>query len=394
MRKTALWLAILVMISFAATAHMAGDEPESDARPPAGGQMQSPQHYTVRTGDTLWDIAMRHKVVVSDLLTANRLPPGSVLAVGQTLLIPNRSGAAPTAPAVAKQPATARHVVQSGDTLWGIAMGYGVTTEVIASINRLGKASILTVGQTLVIPGPRRTPPPRPAIAAPPPASAIQTTAPLTATASLTATAPVQAAPEITPTQPISDVLPTESPPDIVQETPALAPAQASIEITATAALTPTLEPTPPPVEPPPPPPPAPTLPPAIADWPQIIFDLINEKRAAHGLPPLAWSPLLAQAAQTHAEDCGRRQFGSHVGSDGAKLRARLERAGYSPSYASENWVFARSPQGAVEWWYDEPPGRDPHRRNILARQYTEVGVGVAFGEGGHFYFITDFGRP
>lgn len=387
MRKTALLLVLLAMISFTATAHMAGDGPESGARPPSGGPPQSPQHYTVRSGDTLWDIAMQHKVTVADLLAANRLPPGSVLAVGQTLLIPNRSGAAPAAGTSARQPATVRHVVQSGDTLWGIAMGYGITTEVIASANRLGKTSFLAVGQELIIPSPKRIPPPRPAVAAPTLASPLQTTTVLTATA--TTTTPVQASPEITSTQPISDALPTESPPDIAQEAPVSAPASApaSVEITATIALTPTLEPAP--LSPL-----APALPPAIADWPQTIFYLINEKRAAQNLPPFAWSPLLAQAAQSHAEDCGRRQFGSHVGTDGAKLRARLERAGYSPAYASENWVFARSPQSAVAWWYDEPPGRDPHRRNILARQYTEVGIGVAFGEGGHFYFIADFGKP
>ena len=102
----------------------------------------------------------------------------------------------------------------------------------------------------------------------------------------------------------------------------------------------------------------------------------------------------MAQAAQAHAEDCANRGWGSHQGSDGARLRTRLERVGVRPAYTSENWVFSRGPEQGVEWWYNEPRGADPHRRNILSGQYTEVGIGVAVGTQGHYYFIADFARP
>jgi uncharacterized protein YkwD len=120
------------------------------------------------------------------------------------------------------------------------------------------------------------------------------------------------------------------------------------------------------------------------------LLGLINGKRAAVGLPPLAWSPQLAQAAQLHAQDCAKRDRGSHSGSDGATLETRLARAGTTPRWASENWANAQNAQHAFTIWWNETPGRDPHRRNILDPRYREIGIGIAPGPWG-VYFIADF---
>ena len=135
---------------------------------------------------------------------------------------------------------------------------------------------------------------------------------------------------------------------------------------------------------------PAPATP-SIASAPQQMLAFMNEQRAAYGLPALAWSPELASAAQAHAEDCAQRNSGSHTGSDGARLRARLQRAGYAAHWVSENWANARSLQQAFTMWWDELPGDDPHRRNILAPQFKEVGIGIAAGGWGAYY-VADFG--
>ena len=99
----------------------------------------------------------------------------------------------------------------------------------------------------------------------------------------------------------------------------------------------------------------------------------------------------LALAAQAHAEDCAQRNRGSHVGSDGAKLAARLARVGYAARTSSENWANAQSVQHTFGMWWNEPKGRDPHRRNILNPRFTEIGIGVAKGPWG-YYFVADFG--
>ncbi len=93
-----------------------------------------------------------------------------------------------------------------------------------------------------------------------------------------------------------------------------------------------------------------------------------------------------------HADDCAQRGWGSHVGSDGAQLRTRLARAGYQATWLGENWANSRTVQQTFDAWWDEPPGDDPHRRNILEPNYREIGIGVAAGGYGYF-FIADFGR-
>lgn len=390
MRKTSLLLAIILLVSFTATAEMAGpdrDVPITDAvsRPSTSGEnamdapvapamaqapslnTQSEQRYTIRSGDTLWDIALQNKVPLADLLAANSLAPNSLLSVGQVLLIPGSTGSRATATASPSTSAAAavRYSVQRGNTLWDIAVAYGVTVETVMKANRLNKDSILAVGQEVLIPDPKRTP--DASELAPAPLAVAPSAAP-----SATQVASAPAPGDVSATVVVSETVPAEAPPEIVATQPVTetAPGQASVEIVVVEVQ--------------------PAEAPAAA---LLVFALINEKRAGHGLAPLAWSPALAQAAQAHAEDCARRDFGSHVGSDGARLRQRLARAGYHPSAATENWVYSHSPQRGVEWWYNEPPGRDPHRRNILSNQYAEVGVGIVQDESGLYYIVADFGR-
>jgi uncharacterized protein YkwD len=121
-----------------------------------------------------------------------------------------------------------------------------------------------------------------------------------------------------------------------------------------------------------------------------LIVTLINEKRAGYGLPTLSWSPSLAEAAQAHAIDLAQRGWGSHVGSDGARLRTRLSREGYEAAWTSENWANSRNAQHAFEmWWYEGPGG--PHYENIMSWNYGEIGIGVAKGGWG-YYVVADFG--
>ena len=56
------------------------------------------------------------------------------------------------APAFASTAGT--HTVRSGDTLWSIARRYGVSVDVLASVNRLANPDALQLGQRIVIPVP------------------------------------------------------------------------------------------------------------------------------------------------------------------------------------------------------------------------------------------------
>jgi uncharacterized protein YkwD len=132
-------------------------------------------------------------------------------------------------------------------------------------------------------------------------------------------------------------------------------------------------------------------LPAALAGWPAQIMALMNERRTSQGLHALTWSAELAAAAQAHADDCQRRGWGSHVGSDGAITRTRLARAGYAARWSGENWANARSPADAFAMWWNEPRGADPHRSNIMNPMYREAGIGIVTAPWGYYFFV-DFG--
>lgn len=122
--------------------------------------------YTVVSGDSLWSIAKRNHLSVSDLAESNNLRASSVLKVGQKLIIPGESvkvestlaatepeKAEPkkAAPPVSKE--TMKHVVASGETLGGIARKYGVSVGTIATANSISDPAKIRPGQELIIPG-------------------------------------------------------------------------------------------------------------------------------------------------------------------------------------------------------------------------------------------------
>src|SRR3954452_12135009 len=89
--------------------------------------------YKVQPGDNLITIASRFGVSVDAIVAANALPSRSTIYTGQVLVIPS-SGSNPAPPPRTGQTS---YKVQSGDTLGGIAVRYGVTTDAIARANGL-----------------------------------------------------------------------------------------------------------------------------------------------------------------------------------------------------------------------------------------------------------------
>ena len=149
-------------------------------------------------------------------------------------------------------------------------------------------------------------------------------------------------------------------------------------------------------VEPEPAAPAAPVAPPPdVAALPAEIFRLLNEQRAAYGLPALAWNGILAQAAQRHADDCYARGYCGHTGSDGSTYRERIIREGYDPVRWSECWAWYGSAEQAVAMWMDEVPPNRPapahHPSNLPHRGW---GGGWCPARGAVYYFIADFGTP
>lgn len=95
--------------------------------------------YSVRKGDTLWDISRKYNVDLKTLQIINNLDSRAVLAVGQVIEIPyNRSRV---------------HTIAAGDTLWDIASKYDTSIEEVLRLNGGVNPKNLKIGQKLVIPG-------------------------------------------------------------------------------------------------------------------------------------------------------------------------------------------------------------------------------------------------
>lgn len=96
----------------------------------------SAQEIVVRPGDTLWDLARRHDTTVEELRQSNGLA-GSALQPGMVLNLPSGSDLVPVS-----------YTVKAGDTLYEIALAFGLTTDQLIAYNDL-EGTVIRPGQSL-----------------------------------------------------------------------------------------------------------------------------------------------------------------------------------------------------------------------------------------------------
>ena len=129
--------------------------------------------YSVRAGDTMWDIARAFGTTVGALRRINYIERGSRIYVGQKMKIPasatklkdknvvdSKSSAAyaktdnasvKSKSSGKKKAGSGTYKVRRGDTLWDIARKYGTTTASIRRLNGLGRSSRIYPGQLLIV---------------------------------------------------------------------------------------------------------------------------------------------------------------------------------------------------------------------------------------------------
>lgn len=98
--------------------------------------------HVVQRGESLWQIASRYQVTITQITDINGLENPNQLVVGQALIIPSYD---------------VYHTVRSGEALWSIAQHYGTTADTIVRANGITNPALIYPGTVLRIPAIRHT---------------------------------------------------------------------------------------------------------------------------------------------------------------------------------------------------------------------------------------------
>lgn len=104
---------------------------------PDNAPSQTGTYYTVVSGDTLWNIALAYGVDVWELANANGISNPALIYPGQTIYIGTASNS------------SNYYTVKSGDTLSGIAAMYNTNYWTLAEINGISNPDLIYEGQII-----------------------------------------------------------------------------------------------------------------------------------------------------------------------------------------------------------------------------------------------------
>lgn len=133
-----------------------------------------------------------------------------------------------------------------------------------------------------------------------------------------------------------------------------------------------------------------PVLDPKIDEFQNKVVALTNVERAKHGLPALKINWELQRMARIKSEDMRNKNYFDHHSPTFGSPFDMMKQFGIPYSYAGENIAAGQqTPESVVKAWMNSPG----HRANILKREFTEIGCGVALGGSYRIYWSQEFIR-
>jgi uncharacterized protein YkwD len=141
-----------------------------------------------------------------------------------------------------------------------------------------------------------------------------------------------------------------------------------------------------------------------VAETRAATLCLLNGERTKRGLRKLRSHDTLRSVATNYSRLMVRQRFFDHVSPGGSTLTSRIRRTSYLRSTQAwslgENLAWGSghyaTPREIVQSWMESPG----HKRNILDRDFTEIGIGIALGapvaafaSSGAATYTTEFGR-
>lgn len=144
--------------------------------------------------------------------------------------------------------------------------------------------------------------------------------------------------------------------------------------------------------------PPVTTLPPmsnadyttlSLAKQEEIVFTLLNQDRAAYGLPALVLDKELSRIARIKCEDMRDNHYFAHESPTYGRAAQMLTHFGYAYNGCGENIAHHATVQKAQAAFISSPA----HRINVMGKQWLKVGIGVCYDENGFVYVTQIFAR-
>jgi uncharacterized protein YkwD len=132
------------------------------------------------------------------------------------------------------------------------------------------------------------------------------------------------------------------------------------------------------------------------------VVALINQARAAAGLPPLTVTAGLVASASAHnmlmAEGCGllhqcpgEPPLGARESAAGVHWTTAGENLGEGGPVADTTAAITQMAIGITQYMLNETPPNDGHRLNILSSAFTHIGVVVYRASSGTVWMTQDF---